>query len=50
VTNRVNLGYQPYRNIQVNWTGLFGRQLVTSSTPTEEKRLRRMQFDLLYKF
>jgi hypothetical protein len=50
VTNRVNVGYQAYRNIQVNWTGLFGRQLVTSGTPTEEKRLRRMQFDLLYKF
>ena len=50
VTNRINIGYQAYRNIQVNWTGLFGRQLVTSGTPTEEKRLRRMQFDLLYKF
>ncbi len=50
VTSRVNVGYQLYRNVQVNWTGLFGRQLVTSSTPTEEKRLRRMQFDLFYKF
>jgi hypothetical protein len=50
VTSRVNVGYQAYRNIQVTWTGLFGRQLVTATTPTEEKRLRRMQFDLLYKF
>lgn len=50
VTSRLNVGYQAYRNIQVNWTGLFGRQLVTTSSPTEENQLRRMQFDLLYKF
>jgi len=49
-TSRVNLGYQLYRNLTFNWTGLFGRQLVTAGSPTKENILRRMQFDLSYKF
>ncbi len=49
VTSRVNIGYQAYRNITVSWTGLFGRQLVTG-TASKEDILRRMQFDLFYKF
>lgn len=50
VTHRVNLGYQLYRNLGLNWTGLFGRQLLTATTPLPEPYQRRMQFDLLYKF
>ena len=49
-TSRVNLGYQLYRNLTFNWTGLFGRQLVTASSPTKENILRRMQFDMVFKF
>jgi len=49
-TSRVNLGYQLYRNLTFNWTGLFGRQLVTAGSPTKEDILRRMQFDLVFKF
>jgi len=31
-------------------TGLFGRQLVTSQTPTPERWLKRFQFDVVYSF
>ncbi len=50
LNHRVNIGYQLYRNVTFTWTGLFGRQLVTSETPTRESILRRLQFDLSYKF
>ncbi len=49
VQNRVNVGWQAYRNIQIIWSGWFGRQLVTE-TAAQEKTLRRMQFDMIYKF
>ena len=50
LNHRVNIGYQLYRNVTFNWIGLFGRQLVTPASPTKEDILRRLQFDLIYKF
>jgi hypothetical protein len=34
----------------LSFTGLFGRQLVTATTPTAESILKRLQFDIIYKF
>lgn len=51
--HRLEAYYQAYRNIQVGFTGLFGRQLgLVSGTsgPETEHFLRRLQFDLIYKF
>lgn len=48
--NRVTVGWQSYRNVQLVATGWFGRQLVTAATPTKEDILRRLQFDLIYRF
>ena len=53
--HRVEYYYQWNKNIQVGWTGLFGRQLglVTAGTPpapVKERFLKRLQFDLIYKF
>ena len=47
VTHRMNFGYQAYRNVGLSYTILVGRSLV-SATP--EDWLKRMQFDLVYKF
>jgi len=47
--NRITFGWQTYRNVQVIWSGWFGRQLVTG-TAAKEKTLRRLQFDLIYRF
>jgi hypothetical protein len=47
--NRVSFGWQAYRNVQLIWTGWFGRQL-TTGTASQEDILRRLQFDLIYKF
>ncbi len=49
-THRVNAGYQLYDRITLNWTGLFGRRLVTAATPAREAILKRMQFDVIYKY
>ncbi|MBI3484752.1 MAG: putative porin [Acidobacteria bacterium] len=48
--HRVVLNYQTYRNVQLGFTGLFGRPLVTTTTPTRESILKRLQFDVIYKF
>jgi len=50
LTHRLNFAYQAYNNITIGWTGLFGRQLVTTTSPTKEDILRRMQLDFIYKF
>jgi hypothetical protein len=47
--NRISFGWQAYRNVQLIWTGWFGRQL-TTGTASQEDILRRLQFDLIYKF
>lgn len=50
MNHRLVVNYQAYRNIQLGFTGLFGRQLVTTSSPTKESLLKRFQFDVIYKF
>ena len=49
VNHRLNFGYQAYRNITLNYTLLVGRALATATRPTEPW-LKRMQFDVAYKF
>jgi len=46
--NRVEAYYQANKNVQVGFTGFFGRQLAT--TNTTETELKRLQFDVIYKF
>ncbi len=48
--HRVEAFYQAYRNVQLGFTGLFGRPLVTATSPTKENILKRLQFDVLYRF
>jgi hypothetical protein len=52
--HRVDLFYQAYKNITLGFTGLIGRQLQTASSPTGvvplERYLKRLQFDVVYKF
>jgi Putative porin len=49
--HRVEVFYQAERNIQLGFTGLFGRPLVTATSPgPAENILKRLQFDVLYKF
>lgn len=53
--HRVEYYYQWNKNVQVGFTGLIGRQLglVTAGTPpasVQERLLKRLQFDLIYKF
>ncbi|MBZ5501392.1 MAG: putative porin [Acidobacteriia bacterium] len=43
--NRVEVFYNAYKNVQLGFTGLFGRPLA-STEPT----LKRLQFDVAYKF
>lgn len=47
VTHRMNFGYQAYKNVGLNYTILVGRSLVSAAP---EDWLKRMQFDLVYKF
>jgi len=46
--NRVEAYYQANKNVQVGFTGFFGRQLAT--TDAAETELKRLQFDVIYKF
>jgi hypothetical protein len=46
--NRVEAYYQANKNVQLGFTGFFGRQLDT--TNTTETELNRLQFDVIYKF
>jgi len=46
--NRVEAFYQLNRNVQFGFTGLFGRPLDTPDTV--ETELKRLQFDVIYKF
>lgn len=48
-THRLNIGYQAYRNVNFTFTSLLGRQL-TTATSAEERILKRLQFDVMYKF
>jgi hypothetical protein len=42
--------YQAYKNIQLGFTGLFGRPLNWHTAATPEPILKRLQFDVIYKF
>lgn len=48
--HRVEVAYQAYKNIQFAFTGLIGRQLVTSQSATPERWLKRFQFDTIFTF
>jgi len=50
LNHRFNVGYQAYKNVTLNYTLLVGRALQTSTSPTREDFLKRMQFDVIYKF
>jgi Putative porin len=49
--HRVEVFYQALPNVQFAFTGLFGRPLVTASSPGPAQNiLKRLQFDVNYKF
>ncbi len=48
--HRASVLYQAYPNVQLSFTGLFGRPLNFGSTKPPENILSRLQFDLLYTF
>lgn len=48
--HRVEFFYQAYKNVTLGFTGLIGRQLITAQSPTPERYLKRLQFDVAYKF
>jgi len=48
--HKVEAFYQLENNIQLGFTGFLGRPLVTATSPTLENTLKRLQFDVTYKF
>jgi uncharacterized coiled-coil protein SlyX len=48
--HRIEAYYQAYPHVQVGFTGLIGRQLVTAQSLTEERWLKRFQFDTIFGF
>jgi len=50
VNHRLNFAYQAYKNVTLGYTLLVGRALQTATSPTAEPWLKRMQFDVIYKF
>jgi TolA-binding protein len=48
--HRAQVIYQVHPNVQLSWTGLFGRPLNFDSTKPPEDFLKRLQFDLIYSF
>ena len=48
--NRVEAFYQANRNIQFGFTGFIGRPLHPTVTVPPETYLKRLQFDVIYKF
>ena len=48
--HRVEVFYQAYRNITLGFTGLFGRPLNWHTSAAPEPLLKRLQFDVVYKF
>ena len=48
--HRVIFNYLAFRNVELGFTGLFGRPLVTATSGTRENILKRLQFDVVYKF
>ncbi|HXX44680.1 MAG TPA: putative porin [Candidatus Acidoferrales bacterium] len=48
--NRVEAFYQANRNVQFGFTGFIGRPLHPTVTTPQETYLKRLQFDVIYKF
>ena len=48
--HRAMMLYQLYSNVQLSFTGLFGRPLNFGGTKPPEDYLKRLQFDLIYSF
>jgi hypothetical protein len=49
--HRIEVFYQAWKPVQLAFTGLFGRPLVTATSPAPaEPFLKRLQFDVIYKF
>ncbi len=49
--HRSGVLYQTSKNVQLSFIGLFGRPLVTASSPAPVPNLlKRLQFDIIYKF
>jgi len=48
--HRVEIYYQWLNNVQLKFTGLFGRPLNLGLTTPRENLLKRLQFDVVYKF
>lgn len=48
--HRAMVLYQFYSNVQLSFTGLFGRPLNFGSSKPPEDYLKRLQFDLVYSF
>jgi hypothetical protein len=48
--HRAMVLYQLYSNVQLSFTGLFGRPLNFGSSKPPEDYLKRLQFDLIYSF
>ncbi len=48
--HRIEAIYQGYKNVQLQFTGLFGRPLNWHTSAAPEPILKRLQFDVIYKF
>ena len=48
--HRVEAFYQAHKNVQLAFTGYIGRPLNLGSTAPPENLLKRLQFDVIYKF
>jgi hypothetical protein len=48
--HRIEIFYQAYQNVELGFIGLFGRPLVTSSSPQRESLVKRLQLDVTYRF
>lgn len=48
--HRLTAKYQLQNNVQLGFSGFFGRPLVTATSPALENILKRLQFDVTYKF
>ena len=48
--HRVETFYQAHKNVQLAFTGYIGRPLNLGSTAPPENLLKRLQFDVIYKF
>ena len=50
IEHRIEGYYQLYPHVQVGFTGLIGRQIVTAQSATPERWLKRWQFDTIFSF